>query len=57
MNKRPDSWEDPPEDPPEDDDPTVPSEHDDGDYLYDQWKDRRHEEDLNKDCSYWENLK
>jgi hypothetical protein len=33
---------------------------DDGDYAYDQWKDRQldqREADLNKDCDYWEKTK
>jgi hypothetical protein len=32
---------------------------DDGDYAYDQWKDKQLEEreaDLNRDCDYWRNL-
>lgn len=61
MNKRPDSWEDPPEDDPVDEDITEPLDHgdpnDDGDYAYDAWKDRQMEADLNKDCDYWTNLK
>lgn len=58
MNKRPDSWEDPPEDDPEED-PEYDYEAaaaDYGDYLHEQRKDKDLD-DQDRDCDYWNNLK
>ncbi len=54
MNKRPDSWEDPPED---DEDITEPTEYG---TEWDTPDNAPYKEptsaDLNKDCDYWERL-
>lgn len=49
MNRRPSSWEDPPEDPPEED-PTEP------DYGAD-WDTPTNHPYVDRDCDYWERLK